>query len=347
MLDFPSSPSVGQLHPSPAVAGIPVYKWDGQKWKIGSPPSAATPAATLPLMDGIAGPGSAIQWSRGDHRHPTDARYAPVASPTFTGTLNIETLIAAGNITLGGVIETVADNNHIGDTAAADWTVNTIPSDFSLVFYDFGGGNWAGIGADVNGYFTVRTGAAGSNAGASWCATPDNVHFWVNAAWAPSPPNGDNSNKLATTAYVVANQPQGGPYLPLTGGTVNGTIDVGYGHIMPYRNGATGVLYFGNGDRYLYYDGSNYIVGGSIINTAAGRIWGTSDWTNPVTSARVGGHAGDVAILGVAAMTEPYGGAVCTGQSGWGLSMSGTYGHYVRFRYNQFYVGTWYSSGYA
>src|SRR5262245_11426898 len=30
--DFPSSPSVGQLYPTPAVAGVPQYRWSGQAW---------------------------------------------------------------------------------------------------------------------------------------------------------------------------------------------------------------------------------------------------------------------------------------------------------------------------
>jgi hypothetical protein len=33
-LDFPISPSIGQLYPSPPVAGQPVYKWDGEKWAV-------------------------------------------------------------------------------------------------------------------------------------------------------------------------------------------------------------------------------------------------------------------------------------------------------------------------
>jgi hypothetical protein len=33
-LDFPISPSIGQLYPSPPVVGQPVYKWDGEKWAV-------------------------------------------------------------------------------------------------------------------------------------------------------------------------------------------------------------------------------------------------------------------------------------------------------------------------
>jgi hypothetical protein len=33
-LDFPNSPSVGQIFPSPAIAGTPQYKWDGTVWAM-------------------------------------------------------------------------------------------------------------------------------------------------------------------------------------------------------------------------------------------------------------------------------------------------------------------------
>lgn len=42
-----------------------------------------------PAMNGVASPGSALNWSRGDHVHPTDTTRAPIASPTFTGTVTI------------------------------------------------------------------------------------------------------------------------------------------------------------------------------------------------------------------------------------------------------------------
>jgi hypothetical protein len=31
-LNFPNVPTTGQQYPSPAVAGIPIYTWDGVKW---------------------------------------------------------------------------------------------------------------------------------------------------------------------------------------------------------------------------------------------------------------------------------------------------------------------------
>jgi len=31
-LNFPSSPTVGDLYPTPAQVGVPQYKWDGTAW---------------------------------------------------------------------------------------------------------------------------------------------------------------------------------------------------------------------------------------------------------------------------------------------------------------------------
>jgi hypothetical protein len=32
VIDFPASPSIGMKWPQPAIAGTPVYTWDGEKW---------------------------------------------------------------------------------------------------------------------------------------------------------------------------------------------------------------------------------------------------------------------------------------------------------------------------
>lgn len=52
-----------------------------------------------PLMDGVAAPGTATQWSRGDHRHPSDTSRAPLASPALTGTPTTPTAAPGTNTT--------------------------------------------------------------------------------------------------------------------------------------------------------------------------------------------------------------------------------------------------------
>jgi hypothetical protein len=41
-INFPNAPAVGDLWPSPPVAGVPVYKWDGAKWTWQSASGAPT-----------------------------------------------------------------------------------------------------------------------------------------------------------------------------------------------------------------------------------------------------------------------------------------------------------------
>jgi hypothetical protein len=46
-------------------------------------------SATAPLMAGTATVGTSLRYARQDHRHATDTTRAPLASPTFTGTVTI------------------------------------------------------------------------------------------------------------------------------------------------------------------------------------------------------------------------------------------------------------------
>ena len=48
-------------------------------------------SSTTPIVDGTAAVGSGTTAARGDHVHPTDTSRAPLASPTFTGTVTIPT----------------------------------------------------------------------------------------------------------------------------------------------------------------------------------------------------------------------------------------------------------------
>lgn len=96
-LDFPASPTLNQTYPAPAVPGVPVYTWDGEKWTTTGGAVGSTGAADdPPLMDGTASVGSSTQWAREDHRHPTDTAIATgdalkvaKAGDTMTGDLTI------------------------------------------------------------------------------------------------------------------------------------------------------------------------------------------------------------------------------------------------------------------
>ena len=91
-INFPASPTVGQRHPQPAVAGIPVYTWDGEKWTTvgGSIAAYAPPADAVPLMDATPGlVGTATEYAREDHRHPTDASLLAYSGMQINGGMEV------------------------------------------------------------------------------------------------------------------------------------------------------------------------------------------------------------------------------------------------------------------
>ena len=72
----PAAPALGDKWPQPPVPGLPVYTWDGEKWTTKGGATGSTGVSDdLPLMDGVANAGASLQWSRGDHVHPTDTSH--------------------------------------------------------------------------------------------------------------------------------------------------------------------------------------------------------------------------------------------------------------------------------
>lgn len=49
----------------------------------------ASQTSTVPLENGTGAAGTSLRYSREDHVHPTDPTRAPIASPTFTGTVTV------------------------------------------------------------------------------------------------------------------------------------------------------------------------------------------------------------------------------------------------------------------
>lgn len=60
-MDFPSAPVVGQLYPTPPVAGVPVYRWDGEKWTTQGAALDVIPSGTKMLFCQAAAPAGWVQ----------------------------------------------------------------------------------------------------------------------------------------------------------------------------------------------------------------------------------------------------------------------------------------------
>jgi hypothetical protein len=175
-------------------------------------------SAAIPAMNGAGAAGSATLLSKADHVHPTDTTRAPLNSPAFTGTPTAPTPTPAGD-----------SSTKIATTAFVQGAIGAVSSGVTNVAVTnglSGGGTGAvTIGIAANGLLnaSLATMAAhtykGNNTGAT--ATPIDVtaaqlladlgaapinspSFTGVPTTAATPANGDNSLKLATTAYVIA-----------------------------------------------------------------------------------------------------------------------------------------------
>lgn len=59
-------------------------------------------ATTAPAANGTVAVGTSLTYARADHVHPTDTTRAPLASPTFTGTVTADTITTTASITSAG-----------------------------------------------------------------------------------------------------------------------------------------------------------------------------------------------------------------------------------------------------
>jgi hypothetical protein len=161
-LDFPASPTVNQQYPSPAVTGVPVYTWDGEKWttKGGAIGSTGASDAVPALNTGNGSAGVSTLWARGDHTHPLNAP---------------------------------AHWKYSGAAGAGFWLDSFDTADRFFVGTDLGSDNWrvfaAGYGANA---ITVN--------GLTGLVTIPNLS--ASSIAATTPPVGDNDTSIATTAFV-------------------------------------------------------------------------------------------------------------------------------------------------
>lgn len=92
---IPAGASIAGFAPlaSPSLSGVPLSTTaavDTNTQQIATTAFVVgQAAAATPLVDGTAAVGTSLRFARQDHVHPTDTTRAPLASPTFTGTVTI------------------------------------------------------------------------------------------------------------------------------------------------------------------------------------------------------------------------------------------------------------------
>jgi hypothetical protein len=88
---------------------------------------------------------------------------------------------------------------------------------------------------------------------------------------------------------------------------------------------------------------SGNVNSNSQFNAYNGRLWGSGDFAMPVSSTRLV-MAGNYNYAANQNITEPYGGSVVSGASGF---LTGNSSFYLTHRYLQVYMAGWYTVGYA
>jgi len=191
-IDFPNSPTVGQVF----IVGNVAWSWDGTKWV------ASTIATPLPVASGGTGannPSAALANLGG----------APIASPTFTGTVNAAALSTSGAVNLNGTpnnIKGVTDGSNAaagqvgevlsGSSAPASITSGVIGNAVALTLtagdWDVSGTvGYQGAGGAVVSYHTISISTVSNTHG-----TPGVGQFFSNS------PTNQNANFVVPVTRV-------------------------------------------------------------------------------------------------------------------------------------------------
>jgi len=284
----------------------------GGEWVESDPPvGGANPSDGLPLMDGVAAPGTSDAYSRDDHIHPTDTSRAPVVHTHTAGQVTdfaeaVDDRVAA--LLLPGTNITLSYND-----AAGSLTINSA-----------GGGGGGGASVTVS-----DTPPASPTAGNLWWESDTGILYIYytdptpNSQWVAVSGGGGTVGRERLTAnrtYYVATTgldsndglAVGTPFLTvqkaidtvaaLDCATYNVTISVGAGSF------AAGIVlkpYLGSGTMTLAGAGSTTIINGGAdagISAANCGVWNINSLKIISTSYHglfVAGAIANIVVVGV------------------------------------------------
>lgn len=143
---IPSGASIAGFAPlaSPALTGTPTVPTASVDTSTTQAASTAfvlgQAASATPLINGTAAVGTSTRYARGDHVHPTDTSRAPLASPTFTGTvavtggqvaasspvLNLTQTWTNSGVTYTGELLNITDTASNAASLLQDWQVGGV-----------------------------------------------------------------------------------------------------------------------------------------------------------------------------------------------------------------------------
>ena len=175
----------------------------GAQGPQGVPGATIPPSTANPLVNGTAAPGAATPYSREDHIHPTDTSRRPVALQAIAAGADFNTIVTSGHYFTS---DTTCTNTPTSPTTPHFWYLDVATSNPSQYVRQFAT-VYESAGAQTY-ERTCIAGAWGAWHQLCFLDGPASANFTINPT-APTPAPGDNSTKLATTAFVLANAPTG------------------------------------------------------------------------------------------------------------------------------------------
>ena len=174
------------------------------------------PSGSLPLMDGTAAVGVSVQYSRGDHIHPTDTTRAPIISPNFQTQINITNASGRSLVEFDGskvwqiFVETAGGGGYLAfyDSTDNKTTLALAPGQFTMystvelgwnsdASFAYSNSQDTALGRNAAGVVEINNGTLGTYR--------DLIlrNLTVNGTpTAPTAAIGTNTTQLATTAFV-------------------------------------------------------------------------------------------------------------------------------------------------
>jgi hypothetical protein len=213
-INFPNAPTVNQLYPQPPVAGVPVYRWDGQKWTTQGATATKTPvytdgstamAAQLTLVTPPVNPTDAVAKSYVDtFAAPFDA--LAYNGMQINGSMDVSQANGTSAVTANGYIldgwnAAIAGS---GGTMSAQQVTDAPPGYSNSLKVSI---TTANASPAVNDYCQIYTYIEGYRfarcAFGTSSASPVSIGFWVKAN-RPGTYSGALGNSASNRSYVFS-----------------------------------------------------------------------------------------------------------------------------------------------
>lgn len=259
---------------------------------------------------------------------------------SFTGAaMSLTGPIVAGNITASGATVTASQVTSTGNMNAAGTFIGAAAS----VSGNIACNTFSSNGATFNGTSSFNTMSGSVMAATNYGGTNMSLGGQISG-------NTVVANGITSNGNIHAAGTHTGAAVSVTGDVASASINSGTIRATSAIYAHGNVVYLeASNQRYLYWNGAEYIMPAAHVRSAAGRLWGDGDFnyipahiSQTVTDGRLE-FAGEVVTGGGAAQNEPHQGGVVTSVS---VNFAG-FQCFFRVRRMQLYKNGWFTISYV